>query len=580
MSENINQTAGAASADAAVSTEVPKKSKIAVIGHKNPDTDSICAAISYTYLKNMTANDGHEYVACRAGQVSAETQYVLDYFGVEAPRFLDNIGTRVKDMEIRPVQGVSRTTSLKNAWTLMKEQHVFTLPIITDHDHLRGLITTNDITKSYMEEQDSAILSVAKTPYRNILETLDAEMVVGDPDAVFDKGKVVIAAANPDVMENYIDEHDMVILGNRYESQLCAIEMSAGCIVVCLGAPVSRTIQHMARERNCTIIVTPLDTYAVARLINQSMPVEFFMKKDDLITFSLSDYTESIRDIMSQKRYRDFPILGWHNHYVGMISRRNLLGVHKRGIILVDHNEVQQAVDNVMDADIREIIDHHKLGSLETMTPVFFRNQPVGCTCTIIYQMFQEKNVEIPREIAGLMCSAILSDTLAFRSPTCTPTDVLAAHALAKIAGIECESYARDMFTAGSDIGSKTAQELLYQDFKRFEMGDLEVGIGQVNSMSREELAEIRSRVVPYLEELFKGSDHGLDMIFLMTTDILGESTDLICFGENSDILVDAAYHVPVVDHVAHLEHVVSRKKQIVPALMNAVSTHPAFGGK
>ena len=372
-----------------------KKRNICVVGHKNPDTDSICSAIAYAYLKNRVDRE-FNYMPCRAGQVSPETQFVLDYFQVDAPSYLDNIGTRVKDMEIREVPSVSRTISVKRAWNLMTTENVFTLAITDENEHLTGLITINDIAKSYMDENDSAIVSVAKTPYRNILETLEGRMIIGDEDACFDKGKVVIAAANPDVMENYIDEHDMVILGNRYEGQLCAIEMNAGCIVVCLDSPVSRTIQTLAREKGCTIIVTPLDTYAVARLINQSMPVEYFMKKDNLVTFRHLDYTEDIKEIMSKKRYRDFPILTKKGVYTGMISRRNLLGVRKRPIVLVDHNEISQAVDHVEDADIREIIDHHRLGSLETMNPVYFRNQPVGCTATIIWQMYGEQGVEIP----------------------------------------------------------------------------------------------------------------------------------------------------------------------------------------
>lgn len=540
-----------------------------VVGHKNPDTDSICSAISYAYLKNQTCSS-NQYVAARAGQISAETQYVLERFQVEIPALLENIGTRVKDMDIRKVPGVRSDISLKNAWTLMTTQNVFTLPITNEKNHLKGLITINDIAKSYMEEYDSAIVSVAKTPYRNLLETLDAEMVVGDPEGYFDKGKVVIAAANPDVMENYIEEHDMVVLGNRYESQLCAIEMQAGCIVVCLGAPVSRTIKRLAEERNCTIIVTPLDTYAVARLINQSMPVDFFMRKDNLMTFRLADYTENIRDTMSKKRYRDFPILDRTGKYIGMISRRNLLGVHKRGLILVDHNEVSQAVDNVLDAEILEIIDHHRLGSLETMAPVYFRNQPVGCTGTIVYQMFCEQGVEIPPSIAGLLCSAIISDTLVFRSPTCTALDVNAARALEKIAGIKCESYAQKMFAAGSDLKSKTNEEILYQDFKKFEFGDLNIGIGQITSMNAEELQNIKNRLFPYIREVYETSD--MDMIFFMLTDIIMESTELICCGKDSGELVEEAFHQKASDGCAQLPGVVSRKKQLVPSFMMAIS--------
>ncbi|MBQ6323081.1 MAG: putative manganese-dependent inorganic diphosphatase [Lachnospiraceae bacterium] len=557
-------------------TEAPKnKRTVCVIGHKNPDTDSICSAISYAYLKNQI-DPNHHYVACRAGTPNPETMYVLEYFHVELPTFLDNIGTRVKDMEIREVPGVRSDISVLDAWNLMRSQNVFTLPITDEEDHLHGLITTNDIAKSYMEEHDASIVSMAKTPYRNILKTLEGTMLVGDESANFEKGKVLIAAANPDVMEHYIEENDMVILGNRYEGQLCAIEMNAGCIVVCLGTPVSRTIQHMAKEHGCTVISTPLDTYAVARLINQSMPVEYFMKKDNLITFHKHDFTEDIREVMSSKRYRDFPIENSQGSYIGMISRRNLLGVHKRLVILVDHNEISQAVNNIEDAEIREIIDHHRLGSMETMNPVYFRNQPVGCTATIVYQMFQENGVEIPQHIAGLLCSAILSDTLMFRSPTCTKLDQQTALALAQIAGIDCEKHAHDMFVAGSDLENKTPEEIFYQDFKKFEFDDRVLGIGQINSMDQGELDTIKDRMLPYLQEAYEKQD--MDMMVFMLTNIIEETTEMLCFGEDAAKLVEDAFRpVKVVDNVARVKGIVSRKKQVVPALMSAI-TRNAMG--
>ena len=547
-----------------------KKRTVCVIGHKNPDTDSICSAISYAYLKNQTDPE-HNYVACRAGMPNPETAYVLEHFGMEAPLFLENIGTRVKDMEIREVPGVREDISVLDAWNIMRTQNVFTLPITDETNHLRGLITTNDIAKSYMEEHDSDIVSKARTPYKNILKTLNGRMVVGDENGCFEKGKVLIAAANPDVMEAYISENDMVILGNRYEGQLCAIEMNAGCIVVCLGTPVSKTIQLMAREHGTTIIETPLDTYAVARLINQSMPINYFMKKDQLITFRKSDFTEDIRDIMSSKRFRDFPIVDSKGAYVGMISRRNLLGVHRRAVILVDHNEVTQAVNNIEDADILEIIDHHRLGSMETMNPVYFRNQPVGCTATIIYQMFQENGIEIPKTIAGLLCSAILSDTLLFRSPTCTPLDKTVAIALSKIAGIDYEQHAHDMFAAGSDLKKKTPEEIFYQDYKKFEFDGRSLGIGQINSMDVTELENIKQRMLPYLEEVYKEKD--LDMMVFMLTDIIEGSTELLCYGEDAVKLVEDAFPpVKVKDNAARIDGIVSRKKQVVPALMSAIA--------
>ena len=552
-------------------TRAPQKQKkrtVCVIGHKNPDTDSICAAISYTYLKKQLEKpDGrYQYVACRAGSVSAETQFVLDYFHVPQPLFIENIGTRVKDLEIRRTPGVDAKISVKDAWNLMNTQNVFTLPITDAESHLQGLITINDIAKSYMDENDSAIVSVARTPYRNIMETLDAEMVVGDPEASFTEGKVVIAAANPDVMENYINPHDMVILGNRYESQLMSILAGAGCIVVCLGAPVSKTIQHMAKEKGTTILVTPLDTYTVARLINQSMPIDFFMKSDNLITFHLGDFTDQIKEIMSKKRYRDFPVLDKRGAYIGTISRRNLLNARKRALILVDHNEVSQAVDNVENAEILEILDHHKIGTLQTINPVFFRNQPVGSTSTIVYEMYRENNVEIPKTIAGLLASAILSDTLIFRSPTCTMMDKMAAEHLAKIAGIEPEEYARKMFRAGSDLKNRTPEEIFYTDFKTFEVNEETIGIGQITSMDEEELADIRDRIKPFIEKAYE--QHGLSLAFFMLTNIIDESTTMICYGKHAQELLESAFGVTVEDHIAKMPGIVSRKKQVVPVIM------------
>lgn len=549
-----------------------KKSKrtICVVGHKNPDTDSICSAISYSYLKNQIDPD-RSYRPCRAGQVAPETQYVLNRFGFDKPSYLTNIGTRVKDLEIRQTAGARGNISVRKAWKLMREKNVVTLPITDDDDKLHGLITINDIAKSYMDESDSAIVSKAQTPYVNILETLNATMVVGNPKTNFDSGKVIIAAANPDVMEDYIDEGDMVILGNRYESQLCAIEMDAGCIVVCLGAPVSKTIQLLAREHGCAVIATPMDTYEVARLINQSMPVSFFMTSENLITFHRDDYTDDIKDIMSRLRFRDFPILDKKDRYIGTISRRNLLNARKRGIILVDHNEIEQAVDNIRDADILEIIDHHKVGSIETMNPVYFRNEPVGCTCTIVWQMYRENKVDIPENIAGLLCSAILSDTLMFRSPTCTPLDKTAAEDLARIAKIDPVEHAKKMFSAGSNLANKKPEEIYYQDFKKFDSNGIEFGIGQVSSLDQDELDTIEKRMKPYLEKAYKERD--LDVMIFMITNILTESSLVLCYGDQAPALLEDAFPgITVSDNEATLSNVVSRKKQMVPALMDAIS--------
>ena len=543
--------------------------------HRNPDTDSICSAICYAGFKHQLT--GENYEPCRAGNVNPETQYVLDYFKLKAPRLVENVKTQVKDIEIRKTKGVSRGISLKNAWGLMQENNVVTLPCVTEEGLLEGVITIGDITKSYMNLYDSSIISKACTKYANILDTLEGSMVVGDSEAYFDRGKVLIAAANPDLMENYIEKHDLVILGNRYESQLCAIEMEAGCIIVCEGAGVSLTIRKLAQERGCAVITTPYDTYTTARLINQSMPISYFMTKENIIEFSEEDYLDDIREIMASKRHRDFPILDSDGKYIGMISRRNLLGAKGKSIILVDHNEKSQAVEGMESADIREIIDHHRLGTVETMSPVFFRNQPLGCTATIIYQMYQENHMEIDKTTAGLLCSAIISDTLLFRSPTCTPIDKAAGLALAQIAGLDIEKYAIDMFSAGSNLKGKSDGDIFYQDFKRFTVGNSVFGIGQITSLNAVELKDLRTRMSAYTEK--EREQHEIDMMFFMLTNILTESTDLICTGQGAEQLIANAFHVKDEDMenvsgqtgIVKLPGVVSRKKQLAPQIMMAL---------
>lgn len=554
---------------------VEELKKTLVLGHRNPDTDSICSAICYAGFKHQLT--GENYEPCRAGNVNPETQYVLDYFKLKAPRLVENVKTQVKDIEIRKTKGVSRGISLKNAWGLMQENNVVTLPCVTEEGLLEGVITIGDITKSYMNLYDSSIISKACTKYANILDTLEGSMVVGDSEAYFDRGKVLIAAANPDLMENYIEKHDLVILGNRYESQLCAIEMEAGCIIVCEGAGVSLTIRKLAQERGCAVITTPYDTYTTARLINQSMPISYFMTKENIIEFSEEDYLDDIREIMASKRHRDFPILDSDGKYIGMISRRNLLGAKGKSIILVDHNERSQAVEGMESADIREIIDHHRLGTVETMSPVFFRNQPLGCTATIIYQMYQENHMEIDKTTAGLLCSAIISDTLLFRSPTCTPVDKAAGLALAQIAGLDIEKYAIDMFAAGSNLKGKSDGDIFYQDFKRFTVGNSVFGIGQITSLNAVELKDLRTRMSAYTEK--EREQHEIDMMFFMLTNILTESTDLICTGQGAEQLVANAFHVKDEDvesvsgqtGIVKLPGVVSRKKQLAPQIMMAL---------
>lgn len=538
-----------------------------VIGHMNPDTDSICSAIAYADLKSKVT--GRTYLPKRAGDVNTETRFVLERFGVQEPEFVSDVRTQVKDIEYRYTQGVDGTISLKKAWESMRAIQAHTLPIVAPNGKLEGVITIGDIAKSYMEIYDNKIISEAGTPYQNIIETLNGEMIVGDVSENVTKGKMLIAAANPDLMENYIEKDDIVILGNRYESQLCAIEMDAQCIIVCDGAAVSYTICKLAENKNCTIIKTPYDTYTAARLINQSMPIRHFMCRENIISFTMEDYIDEIKEIMAKKRFRDFPILDLEGRYEGMISRRVLLNAKKKKLILVDHNERSQSVSGVEDTELLEIIDHHRLGGIQTMSPVFFRNQPLGCTATIVCQMYEENGIEIEPHIAGLLCSAIISDTLVYRSPTCTQVDREAAEKLARIAGIHVTEYAKEMFTAGSNLRHKSCEEILHQDFKKFTAGEVTFAVGQINSMNGEELQAIQGKMQEYMKETF--ADLGVSMLFFMLTDIMEESTQLLCAGSGSKELAGKAFGIKNPAEGLSLDGVVSRKKQLIPALMMAL---------
>ncbi len=545
-----------------------KQEKIFVIGHKNPDTDSICSAIAYCDIKNRTTQDS-KYIAKRAGQINEETEYVLNRFGVQPPGYLSNIGTQVKDMDIRLSPEANKSMSLKNAWDLMQENSIVSLPIREKDGTLEGLITIGDIAKTYMDTTDSYLLSRARTQYQRIAETIGGKVVEGNGHGYFVQGKIMVATANPDKMKEYVEENDMIIMGNREEDHLQAIEQNVSCIIVGLGIEVTEKVLKLAHEKDIIIISSPYDTFTISRLINQSIPVKYIMKTENLVTFNTEDFTDDIQDVMIKHRHRAFPVIDKKGKCIGTISRRNFLDMHRKKVVLVDHNEKDQAVDNIDKAEIMEIIDHHKLGTLQTMQPISFRNQPVGCTGTIMYQMYGEQKLEIPPKIAGLLCAAIISDTLMFRSPTCTLQDKMAAGALALIADISIEEFAREMFKAGSNLKDKSPEEIFYQDYKKFiAEGDVCFGVGQISSMDADELKEIKERLLPFM--VSECGRHGVSRVYFMLTNIIEQSTELLFYGAGSEEMAVNAFKMQPENGTIYLKGVVSRKKQLIPPLMEA----------
>ena len=547
---------------------MPKEAhKVVVIGHRNPDTDSICSAIAYAELKNRTST-----LVCeprRAGKMNQETEFVLKKFGVTPPRMCTDVNPKIRDVDYREMPGIPGSTSLRRAWEIMRDQQIDTLSITSADNELEGIITVKDLATANMDVFDTAVLAKSRTSYKNILETLNGTMVVGNADAVCTTGHIKIGTATPELLESSVEKGDIVILSNRYESQLCAIEKEASLLIICNGAKVGRTIQRIADETGVAIMTTPVDTYAAGKLISQCAPISYYMTRDNILKFTLVTPVADALRVMAKVRHRYFPILDEDGKYCGMVSRRNVIALRKRRIILVDHNEATQAVEGFDQAEILEIIDHHRIGSLETSGPVYFRNQPVGCTATIVTQMYDENGVDIPPQIAGLLLAAILSDTLAFRSPTCTPVDENAAKRLAKIAGVDIEEFSTEMFEAGEKLDGKTPEEVFLQDFKVFMCGDIRFGVAQGSYMTRKNLQAAQALLQPYLEEA--RNKQNVEDLYMLLTDVPKEESVVICTGRYAAEVLSNGFEIqPAADGSWTLPGVVSRKKQFIPAMMSA----------
>lgn len=557
------------------------KKEIYIYGHKNPDTDSICAAISMAYLKNKMAeaNRADEnkfwgrvskestYIPMAAGEPNSETAYVLERFDVVAPKVATDIRRQIKDIKIKDVVAVSEDTTIKEALAIMHDNDAYTLPINDENRNMKGIVTIGDIARTYMDVYNNTMVTNAGVRYKNIVDVLEGKLLVGDEDEIVEGGKVNIAAANKELMGINVEAGDIVILSDDEASQKFLIEKKVACLVLCNDVTISEEILDLAKIDDVTIIVTQYDTYKVARMINQSIPVKHLMKKrEQICSFEEDDFVDDIKADMTYKRYRDFPVMDKEGNFIGMINKTSLIDMPSKQVILVDHNEMNQAVFGLFDADVVEIVDHHKLGTVETMQPISVTNKPVGCTSTIIYQMFKEAEIEIPNDIAGLLCSAILSDTMLFKSPTCTEIDKEAATEIAAKAGIDLDDLWQCMLRASLDLESKTEKEIFYQDYKQFTADGFAFGAGQVLAANEEDVKIVKKRMLPYLEIAIK--EEGIDMVCLMITNVSAESTELIFNGPNAQGVLESAFETKAKDAGLYLEGVVSRKKQLIPPIM------------
>lgn len=552
----------------AINKEITMQDIIYVTGHKNPDSDSICAAIAYADFKNSTGNI--PAIPTRLGNINRETKFILDYFNVPEPMYLSTVKSQVSDLNIDKTQPLSSGICLKKAWEVMKNHSSKSLPVIDENEKLTGLLSLSNLTSTCMDIWDADILAQSNTTIDNIIETLSAAASYIDANTDKLTGKIVVGAMSPEHISEFVSKNDIVICGDREDSQSTIIDHGASLMIVTGSHEVSDKIIQQCKEHNCSVIITPYDTFTTARLITQSIPIKHVMAKDGLISFHENDFVDDVREKMLETRYRNYPIVDKNNKIIGVISRYQLLSRNQKKIILVDHNEKTQSVHGLDDAQVLEIIDHHRVGDIETGTPIYFRNEPVGSTCTIVASIFFENGLRPTKQIAGILCGAIISDTLMLKSPTSTTIDKILLKRLAKIARIDLDTFSKEMFIAGTSLEGKSGIEIFNTDFKNFALGNLKVGVSQVTTMDLDGFIKRKDEFVSLMNKICK--DEGYDILTLLATDIIDANSNIICVGPKVE-LINEAFNVTLTDSCASLPHVVSRKKQFIPPLSKVITS-------
>mgnify|MGYP002578306046 FL=1 len=539
-----------------------------VSGHRNPDTDSICSAIAYSYLLNAT--NKYNAVPVRLGEINRETEYVLKRFGVEHPVLLKTVKQKVEDLNYDKVTVFSKDLTLKTAWFLLKQQNLKSAPILDEHGQLLGLLSTSNIIEGYMDQWDSEVLKKAKTPVENVIDTLEANVIYLNESLKVVEGDIHIAAMSGSEAKKRIHENDVVIVGGDRSDDLEELISVKPSLIILTGSLTSNEhVVNKCKEQGISIVSTPFNTYQTSQQIVQAVPVEYVMIKGDIKTFSTDDTLDYMKEVMSETRYRGYPVIDLNNRCVGSISRFALLKGLRKKVILVDHNERGQSIPGVEEADILEIVDHHRVADIQTVGPLLFRGEPLGSTATIVTKIFDELDVEMPSHIAGLLLGAVVSDTLLFKSPTCTPVDTKIAKKLAEIAGVDIQEFAMEMFKAGTSLVGKTVDEIFNQDFKKFSFDNLQVGVAQVNSMDIEGFLPYKKDMLDYMNKF--AEDNNLEFTLLLLTDIINANSEIFVGGPRPE-LVEKAFNVQLTDRQGTLEGVISRKKQVVPAITAVMS--------
>ncbi len=534
------------------------KGNIYVIGHRNPDTDSVVSAMAYAALRNAVGD--REFVAGRVDHCNDETKRLLDYFGLNAPLRIKDVRTQVRDLDFDTPPTLEPTVTLDHAWKAMEENHLSGIPVVNRDGTLYGTLSVHDIANFDIGTIHNPVAQ--NIPVFNLLGVIEGRIISDGADMKTSlSGEVIIATPSNDDSSRVFSKNTIVLCGNQPEIIKAAFESEVDAIILCASGSADEIIKDYPNSKTC-VIYSPLDAVKISRLMFLATPIERTCTTGDIVCFSIDDYVDDVREVVLKSRHRSYPIVDENQKVVGTLSRYHLLRPRRKQVVLVDHNEAAQAVPGFEQADLVAIIDHHRLADIETGLPIYVRNEPVGSTTTIVAEMYQERGVSPSPKMAGLMVSAILSDTVMFKSPTCTKRDIELAERLSRIAGITIEEIGKVLFDSNSST-TKTCEQLVAQDFKEFHIAGQRLGVSQITCVDSQKFLDRKDEFLETMETLKKKNAY--DIVLLMLTDVLIEGTELLFIGNEDTIRY--AFNKEPKDNQLFLEGVMSRKKQIIPML-------------
>lgn len=532
--------------------------EILVFGHKNPDTDSICSSIA---MSNLRKQQGFNAIPCRLGEINKETKFVLDKIGVKTPKLLKTVSAQITDLSYVEKSTVSTEDSIKEALDLMTKENFSSLPVIDTEGYFKTMLSISDIANTYLEIDYSDLFSKYSTTFENLKEALEGEVISGN----YPEGEIASNLKEASELES-LKKGDIVITTSLTDGIDKSIQAGARVVIVCCrkGDFISPRVTS-----ECAIMLVRHSFFKAISLISQSISVGGILNTDKvLFNFNKEDFLSEIRGIMKDANQTNFPVLEDDGKVYGTIRTKHLIDFHRKKVIMVDHNEFSQSVEGIQDAHILEVVDHHKFANFQTNEATKIRTEPVGCTSTIVYGLYKEAKIEADEKTALLMLSAILSDTLLFKSPTCTSRDIEVAKELAKLAKVDnIEEYGMEVLVAGTSMAKSSMKEIINQDKKVFPIGDMEIAVAQINTVQIEELSVRKEEIAKEIEhEIGK---YGYSLFLFVVTDIINSNSLVFTYGKEIE-LVENAFKKDVVDNEILLENVVSRKKQIIPFLMTA----------